>query len=616
MAYSNLGINLITTGSEAGNWGNITNDNFNLFDSAIVGSATLTLTSTSTTDLNVADGAASTGRNRIVTIYSASDIGGTGNVRITPADFVGYYFIRNSLAAGQSVIISQGTGASTVTVANGKDVIVRCDGANNVTTVLANPVFTSTTTDSLTSKSGTFTNSTSATTQTGDTTASSTTITLSASNPSILVGMRVTGSPNYLPANTTVVSISGTSVTLSNAATNTTAGNSVTFTFYTIAPVITDTLTVYGTANVSNTLSMNSNKITNLGTPTLNTDATNKTYVDTAINAANITNPKNSVINGAMQIAQRGTSTSSAPTDTFITDRFIWQQSGAGVVTTSQSTTTGDASTAGLKNSARIQVTTIDSSLAATDVYFIGYAMEGYDAYKFRDNTFTLSFWVRAPGPNTVYSIAFRDPTLTYSYVTTFTVNASNTWERKSITVTGGLPSAQFPTSGFTNGVGVYISWCLAAGTNFDAAVLANFATGGANKIKASTQTYNVLGTVSNNFYITGVQMELGATASNFEFNSYGADLALCQRYYIAQTKGEVGNRYANILGTWNASSVSFPVQMRAIPTMTTSAATYTNCSGIALGSITTAGFSASVSTTGAGLFALTSFAYTADAEL
>ena len=614
MAYSNLGINLITTGSEAGNWGNITNDNFNLFDSAIVGSATLTLTTTSTTALNVADGTASTGRNRIVTINGS--ISGTGNVQITPADFVGYYFIRNSLAAGQSVIISQGTGASTVTIANGKDVIVRCDGANNVTTVLANPVFTSTTTDSLTSKSGTFTNSTVAATQTGDTTVSSTTITLSASNPSILVGMRVTGVPNYLPANTTVVSISGTSVTLSNAATNTTAGNSVTFTFYTIAPVITDTLTVYGTANVSNTLSMNSNKITNLGTPTLNTDATNKTYVDTAINAANITNPKNSVINGAMQIAQRGTSTASASSGTFITDRFTWQQSGAGAVTVSQSTTTGGASTAGLKNSARIDVVTADTSIGASDIYFIGYAMEGYDAYKFRDNTFTLSFWVRAPGPNTVYSIAFRDPTLTYSYVTTFTVIANDTWERKSITVTGGLPSTQFPTSGFTNGVGVYISWCLAAGSNYNTSILANFATGGANKIKANTQTTNVLSSTSNNFYITGVQMELGDTASNFEFNSYGADLTLCQRYYIAQTKGEVGNRYANILGTWNASSVSFPVQMRDIPTITTSAATYTNCSGIAIGSITTAGFSASVSTTGAALFALTSFAYTADAEL
>ena len=561
MAYSNLGINLITTGAEAGNWGNITNDNFNLFDSAIVGSATLTLTTTSTTALNVADGAASTGRNRIVTIYSASDIGGTGNVQITPADFVGYYFIRNSLASSRSVIISQGTGASTVTVENGKDVIVRCDGANNVSLVLANPAFTSTTTDSLTSKSGAFTNSLVATTQTANLTNASTTVTLSAANASILVGMRVTGT--NIPANTSVVSNSGTTLVISNPAAADTAG--VTLTFYTIAPVVADTLAVYG--RVTNALSMGGNKITNLGTPTATTDATTKTYVDTAITNATAVNPRNSIINGAMQIAQRGTSTSSASSGTFITDRFTWQQSGAGVVTVSQSTASSGAGTAGLKNSARVDVTTADTSLGDTDIYFIGYAMEGYDAYKFRNNTFTLSFWVYAP--NAIYSIAFRDPTLTYSYVTTFTVDVANTWEYKTITVTGGLPSTQFPTSVFTNEVGVYISWCLAAGNNYTTSNLANFATGGANKIKANTQTANVLSSTLNNFYLTGVQMELGDTATNFEFRPYGAELALCQRYY------EVGNYY-EVLPISNASvafsystNVNFSVTKRAIPNMT-----------------------------------------------
>lgn len=561
MAYSNLGINLITTGTEAGNWGNITNDNFNLFDAAIVGSATLTLTTTSTTALNVADGIASTGRNRIVTIDGS--ISGTGNVQITPADFVGYYFIRNSLASSRSVIISQGTGATTVTVENGKDVIVRCDGANNVSLVLANPAFTSVTTDALTSKTGTFTNSTVATTQAANLTSGSTAVTLTASNASILVGMRVTGT--NIPANTSVVSNSGTTLVISNAASGTLAG--VTLTFYTIAPVVADTLAVYG--RVTNALSMGGNKITNLGTPTVTTDATTKTYVDTAVSAVTVLNPQNSIINGAMQIAQRGTSTASAPSGTFITDRFIWQQSGVGEVNVSRSSVSGAASTAGLKYSARIDVAVADTSIGASDIYFIGYAMEGYDAYKFRDNTFTLSFWVRAPGPNTVYSIAFRDPTLTYSYVTTFTVTADDTWEYKTITVTGGLPSAYFPTGGFDNGVGVYISWCLAAGSTYITSNLANFGTGGANKIKANTQTYNVLVDATNNFYLTGVQMELGDTATNFNFNPYGTDLALCQRYY------ETGNYY-EVLPISNSSvvasyytNVNFSVTKRDVPNMT-----------------------------------------------
>lgn len=563
MAYSNLGINLLATGSEAGNWGNITNDNFNLFDSAIVGADTLTLTTTSTTGLNVADGAASTGRNRIVTISSTGDIGGTGNVQITPADFVGYYFIRNSLASNRSVIISQGTGATTVTVENGKDVIVRCDGANNVSLVLANPAFTSVKTDSLTSKTGTFTNSTEAVSGVSATTTNaSTTVTLGAANPSILVGMRVTGS--NIPANTSVISNSGTTLVISNAATG---SGATTLAFFTIAPVVTDTLAVYG--QVTNALSMGGNKITNLGTPTATTDATTKTYVDTAITAATAANPRNSIINGAMQIAQRGTSTASAPSGTFITDRFTWQQSGVGEVNVSRSSVSGAASTAGLKYSARIDVAVADTSIGASDIYFIGYAMEGYDAYKFRDNTFTLSFWVRAPGPNTVYSIAFRDPTLAYSYVTTFTVIADDTWEYKTITVTGGLPSAYFPTGGFANGVGVYISWCLAAGSTYNTSNLANFGAGGANKIKANTQTYNVLVDATNNFYLTGVQMELGDTATNFDFNPYGTDLALCQRYY------ETGSYY-EILPISNSSvvasyytNVNFSVTKRDVPNMT-----------------------------------------------
>jgi Chaperone of endosialidase len=128
--YSNLGIELIGTGEQAGTWGTTTNSNFSsIIDNAIVGYTTVTVTGTSSgspTVITVTDGAASAGQKRI--IEATGSPASTGYLRIDPNDFAGYYFIKNS--TGQTLIVFQGNYSSgrDVSIANGYEAIIRCDG--------------------------------------------------------------------------------------------------------------------------------------------------------------------------------------------------------------------------------------------------------------------------------------------------------------------------------------------------------------------------------------------------------------------------------------------------------------------------------------------------------
>jgi len=149
--YTNLGIKKITTGDEAGTWGDSTNTNFDYFDTAIVGYVSIALTSSHTSgapyDLNVADFLASDGRNRVIEFIGTPGV--DTYVQITPNDFEGYYFVRNSVAGGYSVFVFQTNSydaAKDIEIPNGTDFIIRCDGAGStaavVSSVIDNPQFT------------------------------------------------------------------------------------------------------------------------------------------------------------------------------------------------------------------------------------------------------------------------------------------------------------------------------------------------------------------------------------------------------------------------------------------------------------------------------------------
>lgn len=128
--YSNLGIELIGTGEQAGTWGVTTNNNFSdIIDNAIVGAATIAVTGTSSgspTVLTVSNGSASDGQKRVLTASGA--LGSAGYLQISPNDFAGYYFIRNS--TGQTLNVFQGTysAGNAVAIENGFDAIIKCNG--------------------------------------------------------------------------------------------------------------------------------------------------------------------------------------------------------------------------------------------------------------------------------------------------------------------------------------------------------------------------------------------------------------------------------------------------------------------------------------------------------
>lgn len=232
---------------------------------------------------------------------------------------------------------------------------------------------------------------------------------------------------------------------------------------------------------------------------------------------------RNRIINGAQVINQRNATVTAA--STFVTDR--WQVDNlttSGAVSFAQNST----APAGFTNSLKITVTTADAAVAASDIVEFRQWIEGYNTADFSfgsasAGTFTISFWVNSSVTGT-YGVSFRNSAADRVYVSTYTVNAANTWEQKTITVAGDTTGTWLTD----NGRGLGIAFCVMGGSNFQGT--AN-AWGSTNNRTTSAQA-NLLATINNTFYITGVQLEKGSTATNFDYRPIGTELALCQRYF------------------------------------------------------------------------------------
>jgi hypothetical protein len=277
---------------------------------------------------------------------------------------------------------------------------------------------------------------------------------------------------------------------------------------------------------------------------------------------------KNKIINGKMDIAQRGTSFAAASAYTL--DRWELTNTSSAVATVTQQ---ADApSNNEFRYSYRYAVTTADTSIAAGDALAIQQRIEGFNARDLIGKTFTVSFWVRSSKTGT-HCVAFRNIGTNRSYVVEYTISATNTWEQKSISLPSGLITAG--TWDWTNGTGLIASWALAAGTTFQTTAGA-WQTG--NFLATSNQV-NCLDTVGNIFAITGVQLEVGSFATEFDHRPFSAELAMCQRYYEQSYEpGAVGTATSvGALQNYNASGatntaalqVIFKVQKRATPTVT-----------------------------------------------
>ena len=232
---------------------------------------------------------------------------------------------------------------------------------------------------------------------------------------------------------------------------------------------------------------------------------------------------KNLIINGGMQVAQRGTSTTA--NGGFSVDRFTINRNASIGATASQSTDTPD----GFGNSLKVEVTTA----AAGDLY-IEQRCEAYDFQSLAYGTsnakqVTISFHVKASIAGT-YSYFLYRPDSSRSCVKSFTVTTANTWEKISTVI----PADTEGIINNDNGEGFRFSIFLTALTTGTE----NTAWKALDSQRGVTGQVDMAGTLNSTFYITGVQLELGDTATDFEHRSYGEELALCQRYYQLTRRG------------------------------------------------------------------------------
>ena len=280
---------------------------------------------------------------------------------------------------------------------------------------------------------------------------------------------------------------------------------------------------------------------------------------------------KNLIINGDFKIAQRGTSFAAATHLQYTLDRFLYGKSGAAVHTISQDTDTPTVAEAGryISNSMKIDCTTADTSVAAGDVIFIGQHIEGYNFRALAQKEFTISFWIKATKIG-VYCVSVMNSGTDRAYISEVTVNSSDTWEKKTITISAS-PSAG--TWDYTNGIGLRFALTLYAGSTYQTTADA-WQTG--NYFATSNQV-NACDSTSNNVWIADLQIEAGSVASDFENRSIQNELILCQRYYEKSynidvnpgTITEAGKISERTAGGNIDIEVPFLVFKRAAPTVT-----------------------------------------------
>jgi hypothetical protein len=277
---------------------------------------------------------------------------------------------------------------------------------------------------------------------------------------------------------------------------------------------------------------------------------------------------RNYIINGAMLISQRGTSFAAVAHGEYTLDRWTANDTGAGVFTISQDT---DVPNETYENSLKVDCTTADASIAAGDIYAIQQYIEGLNSIPFAMGTsgavtVTLSFWVKSTKTGT-FCVALKNADASRGYVSQYTVSDTNTWERKTITI----PLDQTGTWLRTNGKGLAVMFTLACGSTRQASSADTWEAG---NVSATSSQVNALDSTANNFLITGVQLEEGSTATDFEHRTFGDELALCQRY-VRVYGGTGANEYISIgaaSGTTTANFVIPTISMRATPTLTVSA--------------------------------------------
>jgi hypothetical protein len=279
---------------------------------------------------------------------------------------------------------------------------------------------------------------------------------------------------------------------------------------------------------------------------------------------APIAGGRNVVINGAMQVAQRGTSTAGITIGAYYTaDRWFFEPITAGTWTASVE---NDAPTgSGFRKSHKVLCTTANASLSSTSNLNVHTRIEGQNLQQFLKGTasakqFSISFWVKSNVTGT-YICELYDGDNTRQVSASYTISASATWEKKTII----FPADTTGAFDNDNNVSLYVVFHLAAGRNYASGTLNTTWASATTANRAVGQT-NLAAATSNYFQVTGVQLEAGAVATPFESEDYGTTLAKCQRYFAKLTGGYW--TVAQCLGSNTGYFVvNLPTDMRIAPT-------------------------------------------------
>ena len=276
---------------------------------------------------------------------------------------------------------------------------------------------------------------------------------------------------------------------------------------------------------------------------------------------------KNRIINGDMQIDQRNNGASvnaNSSTSPYTTDRFNVNVGGSSAVIACQQISDAPA---GFVNSLRLTVSTA-ATPSSSQFLFLRQIIEGFNIADFawgtaNAATVTLSFWVKASIAGTYSAFAINSAE-DRSYVATFTVSATNTWEYKTITIPGDTTGTWLTN----NSNGIRLGFDLGSGSNFN---------GTANAWQSGWEqrtsgTVNWVGTSGATFQVTGVQLEKGTVATSFDYLPYDTKLALCERYCQRGSNNMIMSMITSTLGLIEWAQC---VQFRATPTAIGPTTTY-----------------------------------------
>jgi hypothetical protein len=299
---------------------------------------------------------------------------------------------------------------------------------------------------------------------------------------------------------------------------------------------------------------------------------------------------RSKIINGAMTIDQRNAGAAVSANGAYPTDR--WQLGISGGTWSVQQSSTAPA---GFSKSTAITIST-GYSKSVSDQNNFRQFVEGQNVYDLGwgasgAQSVTLSFWVRSSLTGT-FAGSLINSAYDRSYVFTYSISAADTWEYKTVIIAGDTSGTWLTT----NGVGIRLFFDLGSGSNSETTAGAWTA----GEYRRVSGAVDVVATTGATFYITGVQLEAGDTATPFEHRSYGAELALCERYYLRQQGSTLYpffctgylNSATRMFGIFN-----FPQKMRTTPTLETgtvsnyqilSVTASPTCTGISLDGQTT----------------------------